>query len=508
MTTWSNGYRTDVTYTYGVYREMTPMLLDYAALCRGYLPLREEEGFTFCELGCGHGMTTSVLAAANPHGEFYANDFNPHHVSTARYVVQEAGLQNVDFYDDSFQDFAKADLPTFDYIVLHGVYSWVAERERKAIQAFIEKKLKPGGVVYISYNTLPGWAPLMPMRHLMVQFAQRSNASTWPQKVEDAYREIKALANNDIRFFETNPAARQWISDIEGSDLHYLPHEYLNADWQPMHFSQVARELAEAKLSYLGPATQLDQLDFLNLHNSAIDELAAIQDVPFREDLRDFYVNRRFRKDIFARGLFPLPDGEQMERLYRVPFALAVARNTVSLEHRFSIGVLTLLAHVYEPIIDFLAEKTATLGDLVAMMQAKDVEASQVHQAVRLLTGLGYTQPLLSEHGYATRKDSADRFNAMCMQRSRFVGQFNYLASPMTGGPVFLSRVSQLLLRAELEQKDPVSFVWGELSSQGHTLIKDNVSLQTEEENLAWLRELADDFAQNTLPALQKVGIA
>ncbi len=507
MTTWSNGYRTDVTYTHGVYREMTPLLLDYASLCRGYLPLREEESFTFCELGCGHGVTTSLLAAANPQSAFYANDFNPNHIATARHTTQAAGLSNIDFYDDSFQDFLHADLPTFDYIVLHGVYSWVAERERKAIQTFIEKKLRPGGLVYISYNTLPGWAALMPMRQLMVQYAQRSTAATWPQKVQDAYHQIKDLANRDVRFFEANPAARQWITDIEGSDLNYLPHEYLNAAWEPMYFSQLARELAEAKVSYLGPASQLDQLDFLNLNNSTIDELASLQDIPFREDLRDFYVNRRFRKDIFARGLFPLPDAEQIEYLSSMRFVLAVARETVTFEHRFTVGTLTLLAHVYEPIVDLLAQGPAYLSEIVAFMHQKGVESSKVHQALRLLTGLGYTMPLVPETTVHSRKQSTDRFNSFVIHRSRFYSQINYLASPLTGGPVHLSRISQLFLLAEREQREPIDLIWNLLSSQGQTMIKDGVSLENPEENIAWLQELHAEFHRMTLPALHRLGI-
>jgi SAM-dependent methyltransferase len=65
-------------------------------------------------------------------------------------------------FDESFAEFASRDLPEFDYIGLHGIWSWISDENRAVIVDFIRRKLKVGGVLYISYNTLPGWAPLPP----------------------------------------------------------------------------------------------------------------------------------------------------------------------------------------------------------------------------------------------------------------------------------------------------------------------------------------------------------
>src|SRR5215211_1762124 len=169
MSDWSSGYVVDVTYTHGFYRELAPSYLGFAALVQGFAaPGLGDEPLTYCELGCGQGGSTNLLASANPHVEFHANDFNPAHIAGARDLARAARLSNVHFYDLSFAEFAEnRQLPMFDIIGLHGVYSWISEENRQHIVRFIRERLKPGGVLYISYNAMPGWAPLMPLRHVM-----------------------------------------------------------------------------------------------------------------------------------------------------------------------------------------------------------------------------------------------------------------------------------------------------------------------------------------------------
>jgi len=63
----------------------------------------------------------------------------------------------------------RSDLPDFDFITLHGIYSWISPENRRTIVEFMRRKLKPGGIVYISYNCMPGWAGMMPLRRLLVE---------------------------------------------------------------------------------------------------------------------------------------------------------------------------------------------------------------------------------------------------------------------------------------------------------------------------------------------------
>jgi len=182
---WTEGYVAEIEYTSGFFSELAPKQLAFAALVAGYQAPPIDHSFTYFELGCGKGVSTNLIAAANPNGRFYANDFNPAHIVVARALAADARIENVTFLEKSFAELGGEELPDFDYIALHGVYSWVSDENRRAIVDFIRRKLKPGGVVYISYNCLPGWSQVAPLRELMVQYAARQ-AGTLPQRVKSA----------------------------------------------------------------------------------------------------------------------------------------------------------------------------------------------------------------------------------------------------------------------------------------------------------------------------------
>src|SRR6185312_16264639 len=114
--------------------------------------------FACCELGCGRGQTSLVLAALNPQSEFHAVDFHPSHVAHAQEQARLAQLSNITVHERSFEDLTGPGapaLPRFDVITMHGVWSWIAPELQRAILAFINARLKPGGFVYVSYNALP-----------------------------------------------------------------------------------------------------------------------------------------------------------------------------------------------------------------------------------------------------------------------------------------------------------------------------------------------------------------
>ena len=169
MVEWSDGYVTSIDYTSGFYPGLSPLSQNFSLLLRGIAPVQLADGFSYCELGCGHGFSTTLLAAANPKGSFWGVDFNPAHVASAERLAAAARVENVTFLEQSFAEVLTASMPRLDFIALHGVWSWISGENRRAIIDFINAKLKPGGVVYISYNALPGWAAHAPLRQLLVE---------------------------------------------------------------------------------------------------------------------------------------------------------------------------------------------------------------------------------------------------------------------------------------------------------------------------------------------------
>jgi SAM-dependent methyltransferase len=126
---------------------------------------------TACELGFGQGLSANMHAAASV-TQWHGTDFNPAQAGYAQALAAVSG-NGARLYDEAFAEFAqRSDLPEFDYIGLHGIWSWISDTNRQVIVDFLRSKLKVGGVLYISYNTLPGWAAFAPMRHLMTEHAQ------------------------------------------------------------------------------------------------------------------------------------------------------------------------------------------------------------------------------------------------------------------------------------------------------------------------------------------------
>jgi len=114
--------------------------------------------------------------------------------------------------DNSFAEYAQnPDLPDFDFIGLHGVWSWISEENRAVIVDFLRRKLKLGGVVYISYNTLPAWAPFLPVRQLMAQHIKTFGAEGLgtASRIDQALDFVDKLVP---RIRRISGATRRWLS--------------------------------------------------------------------------------------------------------------------------------------------------------------------------------------------------------------------------------------------------------------------------------------------------------
>src|SRR5262249_30823457 len=171
---WTEGYMSDVSYTLGFYRELAPGFLRFACHVSGVEGPQLRPGLRYCELGCGRGYGTLLLAAANPRIEFVAIDFNPAHIAEAQALARRADVSNVTFHEMSFVDAARSTDPalaSFDVVALHGIYTWVDRKVRDHIHDFVRAKLVPGGTAFVSYNALPGWAPMMPVQRIFQETA-------------------------------------------------------------------------------------------------------------------------------------------------------------------------------------------------------------------------------------------------------------------------------------------------------------------------------------------------
>jgi len=515
MTDWTSGYVADIGYTYGYYTELNPLRVQLAFA---------HQGLTFpsvgaaCELGFGQGLSTNIHAAASG-TEWWGTDFNPAQAGFAQSLahISKASAQ---LFDEAFAEFCtRPDLPSFDFIGLHGIWSWISDENRAVIVDFIRRKLKVGGVLYLSYNTLPGWAAFAPMRHLMTEHAEVIGAEGRGivSRINDAIEFAdKLLATNPL-FSRANPLVGERIKKLKEQNRHYLAHEYFNRDWHPMHFATMADWLAPAKVQYACSAHYLDQIDVLNLSQEQQAFLNEIPDPMFRQTTRDFMVNQQFRRDYWVKGARRLNPLEQTNALRAQRVMLTTPRADVALKVNGAVGEAKLNEEVYAPVLDRLADhQPHDLAALEASLAKDKINFAQLLQAVMVLYGGGHlssVQDPSSNQGQTGQAAARARvLNDYLMDKARGSGEIGFLASPMTGGGVAVSRFQQLFLLARSSGKTTpeawAQHAWEILAAQGQRLLKEGKPIESVEDNLAELKQQATSFANNQLPILQALGVA
>ena len=513
MSVWTSGYVADLGYTYGFYRELTPALLSTVALARGQRGPEPGASLDYCELGCGQGFSMNVLAAANPQVRFHATDFNPSQVAGARALAAESGLSNVTFYDTSFAHFAdEPGLPEqFDIIALHGIYSWISAEMRVAIVDFISRKLKVGGLVYISYNALPGWSAAAPMRHLMYLHGKAKGGPTG-SRLQPALDFVESMQKSGAAYFRSVPGLAERFEKLKGQNRNYLAHEYFNDAWDLFYHSDVVRDLDAAKLTFLGSAALLEHVDTVNLTADQQQIMNGISDPVLRETVRDFMINQQFRRDVFVKGPMPLSPRTAQEAWLNQRFALSTRRTDIELKVKGTLGEATLQPEVYEPVLDKLGDGPKTVRELVADPKIAALGWARMQQAFIVLAGAGHLQPCLPAKDDGRRAESTKSLNQAVMQRAQDSADLQFLASPVTGGGIMVNRFQQLFLKALDEgKKQPdgwADFVWQMLIAQGQKIVKEGKTLETPEENVAELRAQASSFGEKQLPILKSLQIA
>ncbi len=511
MSDWTAGYVADIGYTFGYYTELNPLRIKLAFLNAG---LSCPEMGAACELGFGQGMSANIHAAASV-TSWHGTDFNPSQAGYAQELAAISG-SGAKMYDEAFADFAKRpDLPDFDYIGIHGIWSWISDENRAVIVDFIRRKLKVGGVLYVSYNTQPGWAATVPMRDLLTEHSDVMGVPGQGivSRIDGALDFVEKLFATNPAYAKANPNVVERLKGIKGQNRNYLAHEYFNRDWLPMPFSRMAEWLAPAKITYACSAHYLDHIAEINLTVEQQAFLNEIPDVMFRETVRDFMVNQQFRRDYWVKGARKLNPLEQVETLRAQKVMLVQPRADVSLKVTASLGEASMHEAVYGPVLDVLADhKPRTVGQIEQAVKDKGVMFVQVTQAMMVLIGAGTLAAVQDEALIPKVRKNTEKLNIHLIGKARGSNDIGFLASPVTGGGFTVNRFQQLFLLAISQgKKQPAEwaqFVWQIIAAQGQRLIQEGKTLDTAEENISELTSQATTFAEKQLPILKTLQIA
>lgn len=254
----ADGYVTELPYTLGYYPELDPRALErqWQALEGGAPNSHGAPKIEVaCELGFGQGLSLAIHAVAGD-CEWWGNDLLPEHLATVRELTQGLGAP-LRVFEQSFAEFCvRTDLPQFDFIGMHGVWSWISAANRHCIARFIEQRLAPRGVVYLSYNVREAWADILPLREFLVSHAAQPALAPQPleTRIEAALLAAQRVVAADLPPARDQPQFEQHLRRIRHQRKAYLAHEYFNRDWQAFDRAEIERTLAPLGLRYLGQA--------------------------------------------------------------------------------------------------------------------------------------------------------------------------------------------------------------------------------------------------------------
>ena len=497
---WTDGYVNEIGYTYGYYRDLSPLTFDLALLYQS-VSISRNRPLKYLELGFGQGLSLNIHAAAME-GSFWGTDFNPAHAAHARELARTSG-GDVHIFDDSFAELAeRPDLPEFDIIAMHGIWSWVSDANRKVIVDIARRKLAPGGVLFMSYNVLPGWTPTLPLRQLLrlhTELADRSMTGM-SARIDNAMAFAQSLSTANAGYFRALPMAAEWLKTMQGLDRSYLAHEYFNSDWHPMTFADTARQLEDGKLTFAASAFFLDHWDLLNLTPEQQALLSTLDHWILRETVRDYCMNRQFRRDIWVKGPCRISPFEQVQALKAMRFALTTTPEAIALKVQGAQVEASLTPELYNPIIEALALNDytpKTLGELMELLP--QIDFSLLSQAMIIFAGIGCGCAVQSDQAARAAKPKTDALNIHLINRSVFGDTVPYLASPVTGGGVAMARCDQWFIRAiKLGLPNPEAWAldaWQIMSARGESLVRNNQAIGSPEECLAELTRQAREFA-------------
>ncbi|OOF41596.1 hypothetical protein BKK49_04615 [Rodentibacter rarus] len=513
MSSWSEGYVSDINYTFGYYSELNPNNAVIPFLMAGLAPPESilTAQYNACELGFGQGVSLNAHATAS-YAKWYATDFNPSHANFARHLSHIANNGAL-IADQSFNEFCQRDdLPEFDFIGLHGIWSWISDENRTILVDFIHRKLKVGGVLYISYNTLPGWSAPSPLRHLLREHhnTMTSTANSHQQNIRDSVEFVEKVFAQSASLTQSAPQLLPRLQNLKDRDLNYVAHEYLSKDWQPMYFADMQKWLESAKLTFACSSNYLDDFNETLYNQEQRELMASFSNPSFAQTVKDFILNKQFRKDFWVKGARHLTPYEKSEAWKKLRVLLHTPRLKIEMKASSHLNV-GLNEALFNPVLDILQDhKIHSVKDIVETLKDRFNEID-IFNVLAILAGKNNLAVVQSEQAIEQARPRCAAFNRYILEQSRSsVFSINYLVSPITGGAYHFDLVQRWFLLAHIEgvaKNKQVDFAWDLLKTNGLFMSKEGRTLHDDNEGKAMMKELHKAFVEEQLLYLKCLAI-
>lgn len=508
---WNDGYNNENEYTYTYCADLNPVKIKYTLLMNGFMPPEIKQA---CELGFGQGLSIN-FHATDIGTSWTGNDFIPAHVSFASAMQETAGTI-VNLSDKSFQEMLETNFDhKFDYICLHGIWSWISEENRACIRSFIRHNLRENGVVYISYNAKPGWASMLPIRDFLSNFIKTNLpiSENMDAKTKEAINFSSKLLKSKPLYLLANPHAEKRIDNLLSGDIAYLAHEYFNEDWETFFFSEVDASLSECKLNYAGSTDFMSGMDDINITNEQKKVISELHGKGIREDLRDVYLNQSFRKDVWVKGGVRLTSQEKITELKKLFVILRNPKVNQDYKIKGNLGDGDLQKDIYEPILQYLSEyKVASIENVITALDGI-VVIEQVLEAIHVLISKGDLLLAHDPNRWGALEEAGHKINNFIYNKVANGNTCSFLYSAAIGGGLQVNLFQQLFVGTlntypgidtlELAEKCLVI-----LKRLGRSILDEGVKLESYDAELKTLSKKASDFFDSELEHFKFLRIA
>jgi methyltransferase-like protein/SAM-dependent methyltransferase len=358
----------DIPYPGHAYPQTHPDRLATLARLFGMNPAPADQ-CRVLELGCGNGSNLIPMALTSPNSRFLGIDLASKPIASGNDLIGELALQNVELRQQDLTEFDSAE--PYDYIIAHGLYSWVPPAVQKNVLDIIASNLGPHGVAFVSYNAHPGGHVRSMLREMM-RFHVREIPDP-AQKISQARAFmgflLGARLEEDPYRMLLKKEAERVLTYPEG----HLYHDDLGETNRFFYFHEFMKDASSHGLQYLAEA-DFSEMQPSGMPDDVVENLSRLcDDIILYEQYLDFLKCRRFRQTLLCRSSVPLNrrlSGESIAGFYiaslarpksRMPDVHAVSMETYEspdgvtfeTDHPLAKAALTLLAKVWPAYIPF-----------------------------------------------------------------------------------------------------------------------------------------------------------
>ena len=368
------------------------------------------KGAKVLELGSSFGGNLISQAVYYPDTEFVGIDLADSQITQGNEIIQSMGLTNVRLETKNILDITP-EFGMFDYIIVHGIYSWVPDNVKDKILEICRENLTPNGIAYISYNTYPGWKSREVARDIMLYAnkytqnlplsEQTRRGKAVVQLFSDAIKSIESEKNNNKSRIEN-------FDNIQTKDEHYVAHEYLEYHNHPLYLNQFVDSLHQHQLAYIGdPDFQLSYISWMPQHLRDMINQLSENDYVVQEQCIDYLYDVGFRRSLLCHAHLQ----DKINRTENIDISLLDKLTFINQGRENNLGnifnnqdVAKLLEYFIYQVDSFTIK---SLTDYVSNNKSfENITEQEIYSSVLLAIILGYINVFLTPYQTYTFEDN------------------------------------------------------------------------------------------------------